>query len=115
MRSRVLRRLSPHLKMTYLKISRQNGRPEVQTGRSTSSNRFSELLKAAIRVGQENAKNKANKVFRDLESDKVLSSPSEQIPEVDPEMEAKANQVFDQVFEHSGNWEKGHTNPPTYQ
>ena len=25
------------------------------------------------------------------------------------------NQVFDQVFEHSGNWEKGHTNPPTYQ
>ena len=95
MRSRVLRRLSPHLKFAFLKLRLKSGvlyrespRTEIRSG-----SRFSELLKKVIRLGE--AKFNSNS-----------SEPSENIsfsdnePEIlDTEFDVSVNNTMNEVFE----------------
>ena len=92
MRSRVLRRLSPHLKRAYLKLGlksrQQSPRIEIR-----SESRFSELLKHIIRLGEakfnsHRSESSENKSFSDIE------------PEIlDTEFDVSVNntEVFDEL------------------
>ena len=92
MRSRVFRRLSPHLKRAYLKLGlksrQQSPRIEIR-----SESRFSELLKHIIRLGEakfnsHRSESSENKSFSDIE------------PEIlDTEFDVSVNntEVFDEL------------------
>jgi len=95
MRSRVLRRLSPHLKFAFLKLGLKSGVPRQENPRTEirSGSRFSELLKNVIRMGE--AK---------FNSDP--SEPSENIsfPDIEPEIldtefDVSVNNTMNEVFE----------------
>ena len=101
MRSRVLRRLSPHLKRAYLKIglgkigSRQEKpkmNPKWDPTKGTTESRFSELLKKLIRIGEAKFKNELVKSSRNI-------SYSDSLEILDAQLDVPVNTTIDRVFD----------------
>ena len=109
MRSRVLRRLSPHLKRAYLKIglgkigSRQEKSKmdrKWDPTRGTTESRFSELLKKVIRIGEAKFKNELVKSSRNI-------SYSDSLEILDAQLDVPVNETIDRVFDEiSGSGDK---------
>ena len=95
MRSRVLRRLSPHLKFAFLKLGLKSGVLHRESPRTEiwSGSRFSELLKNIIRLGEAKFNSNPSEPFEN-------TSFSDMEPEIlDTEFDVSVNNTMNEVFE----------------